>query len=684
MNSDGSIGNVRAFVHLAHGFGARNWRDRQQRGEVVGLNERLPYGYFWAAENGFKVRYSEDDPESLPARVIRLFVRGVLGFDFIHAWRNCGGILDSDVVWTHTESQHLAVLLLLRLRRRRRRRPKVIAQSIWLFDHWPRFLPPRRAFYRWLLSRADLLTVHSPANLQRARALFPHIRSELVLYGIRTDAMRDLPRPAIQSPIHLLALGNDEHRDWHTAIAAVRGWKDCVLQIASRSLRDNKIRGIGNVTKAAPRSMNELEALYDWTNIVVLPLRRNLHASGITVILEATSYGIPVICTDTGGLRAYFSDDEVLYVPPYDVQELRRAITRLASDDDRRRTQVERARNRIGSKNLSSRSYALRHAELSRELLYTAEQNSLTEPQSAAAGPQAKNSVTPPKHSAGWTVAVAVLLAATGLGVPVHAAEPEKSPAGAAGTIDLCAFRPTFTEDFNSLNVSGREDDRGRWYSHTPWNGDFGDAVFSDPKPGFPFTVHDGVLRIEARKDADGKWRSGLLSSVHPDGTGFVQHYGYFEARAKLPPGPGVWPAFWLNTNPPQGSTDPGVEIDAIEYYGQFTSAYHSALHIWDNSGGNQNRVADHIIQVDDGSLTREFHTFGVDVEPDWIKFYRDRRETWRVETPPELTRPLMLLVNLALGSGWPIDKTPNPSVMEIDYVHAYEPALSGRTQGCG
>jgi hypothetical protein len=31
-----------------------------------------------------------------------------------------------------------------------------------------------------------------------------------------------------------------------------------------------------------------------------------------------------------------------------------------------------------------------------------------------------------------------------------------------------------------------------------------------------------------------------------------------------------------------------------------------------------------------------------------------------------------MLLLNLALGPGWPIDKTPNPSVMEVDYVPVY------------
>jgi hypothetical protein len=73
-------------------------------------------------------------------------------------------------------------------------------------------------------------------------------------------------------------------------------------------------------------------------------------------------------------------------------------------------------------------------------------------------------------------------------------------PEGAA--LDLCAFRPTFVEDFNSLSASGNPEDHQRWFTHTPWGGDFGDAAFTDPQPGFPFTLRDGILRIEARKGA--------------------------------------------------------------------------------------------------------------------------------------------------------------------------------------
>src|ERR1700682_1529148 len=109
--------------------------------------------------------------------------------------------------------------------------------------------------------------------------------------------------------------------------------------------------------------------------------------------------------------------------------------------------------------------------------------------------------------------------AALGLAFLVSSAQPQPAPEGA--TLDLCAFRPIFVEDFKSLSVSGDPQDHQRWFAHTPWGGDFGDAAFTDPQPDFPFSLRDGILQIQARKGADDKWRSGLLASAYPDGTGF-------------------------------------------------------------------------------------------------------------------------------------------------------------------
>ncbi|WP_233356066.1 glycoside hydrolase family 16 protein [Henriciella aquimarina] len=242
--------------------------------------------------------------------------------------------------------------------------------------------------------------------------------------------------------------------------------------------------------------------------------------------------------------------------------------------------------------------------------------------------------------------------------------------------IDVSRFEMTFREDFNSLDVSpwGWHDpeektDPSRWIAHTPWAGDFGDAVFTDPQDGFPFTIVDGVLRIEAKKDETGQWRSGLLSSDGPDEQGYAQKYGYFEARMKFPPGKGVWPAFWLAGKPVDGE---GGELDVVEYYGHAPGVYHVVSHVW-NLDDMDNSWSENVMLEDMGSLTDDFHTYGVLVDHDMTRYYFDRKLVHETETRKAFRARMIMLVNLALGSGWPIDETPDPSYLWVDYIHAYQ-----------
>jgi glycosyltransferase involved in cell wall biosynthesis len=112
-----------------------------------------------------------------------------------------------------------------------------------------------------------------------------------------------------------------------------------------------------------------LFALFDWADLLVVPLKPNLHASGLTVILEATILGLPVICSRAGGLDAYFGPEEIFYVPGQDPGQLRTAIQHLARDDARRHGLVRNARRRLDDDDLTSTGYARRHVELSRQLL---------------------------------------------------------------------------------------------------------------------------------------------------------------------------------------------------------------------------------------------------------------------------------------------------------------------------
>jgi glycosyltransferase involved in cell wall biosynthesis len=359
---------IQVFVHLAHGFGGQSWERRWKEGKILGVNEPLPYGYYRADAMGCSVTHSQDRQEAAPTRFFRLGIRAILGFDLIHAWRNFEGILNADVVWTHTESQFLAILLLLQSTPRPRR-PKLIAQSVWLFDRWHKFSALKRRLFSMLIKQADILTVLSPENLAVAKQLFPEVRSAFVQFGIAIDArVTPTPRPAKNS-LNIVSLGNDEHRDWNRLIDAVRGQRDWTLKIASQVIKPSSIGDATNVEIVRPKTNKELFALYQWADVLVLATKPNFHASGITVIQEAVLQGLPVICSDTGGLRAYFTDTEVHYVPPLDATALQNAIHNLANDPKARLTLAEKAQVRMGPQDLSSESFVRRHVEISRNLL---------------------------------------------------------------------------------------------------------------------------------------------------------------------------------------------------------------------------------------------------------------------------------------------------------------------------
>jgi glycosyltransferase involved in cell wall biosynthesis len=294
----------------------------------------------------------------------------LLGFDLVHAWRNRRGIFAAEIVWTGTESQHLAVLFLL-LGRSPRVRPKVIAQSIWLFDIWPRLSAPKRWLYARLMANAALLTVHSDEGLKVARRLFPNQRTMTMLYGIRADQMTHREQRAAPRPIRIVSAGHDRHRDWATLLAALSDWPDAELRIVAPRLQRGLKPG-ANVTLVHPKTNDEYIGLYRWADLVALALNPNLHGSGITVVEEAVVLGVPVVVADGGALKCYFSEDELRYVPLGDAAAMRTAILALAHDAAERTRLVERAQRRMVDAGLTSRGFALRHAALSRELLHGA------------------------------------------------------------------------------------------------------------------------------------------------------------------------------------------------------------------------------------------------------------------------------------------------------------------------
>jgi hypothetical protein len=237
--------------------------------------------------------------------------------------------------------------------------------------------------------------------------------------------------------------------------------------------------------------------------------------------------------------------------------------------------------------------------------------------------------------------------------------------------LSLDGYLMTFDDEFQDLSVSNAGPGT-RWFTATKEN--FGDARFMAQKDGFPFAIVKGVLpnkpvlRIHAAR-RDGAWCGGIIASADPRGGGFSQKFGYFEMRARFPASPGMWPAFWLLGQP--SLTDrsrTNVEIDVVEWYGALPNLVMSTMHLW-HPDGKHSAVADHINVP---GLTEDFHTYGVLVDESNVRYYFDRIETQKQKTPEEAKVPLYLLVDLAMGGGWPIDKAVSPSCMEVDYVRVY------------
>ena len=356
---------INVFVHLARNKDASEWRRAREAGTLVGVNDETPYGYGRAASMGCRVTFSRSSPEGPLGKALRLGIRWLSGFDYLHALRQGEALATADVVWTHTESQYLAVAAALI---GKARRPKLLGQSVWLFDRWRKLDPLRRALYRRLIAKVDMLTFHSEENLAIARALFPDKRVELVRYGIASEiSTAPTLRPA--SPIRILSVGNDRDRDWTTLIAALKGCERASLLILSETAPRGATQGAANIEVMQAKSNAELARHFAEATLVCVPLRPNSHVSGITVVQEAVLAGAPVVVSDTGGLRAYFGRDELRYVPLGDPFALREAIMEMASDPVAARNMAVRAQARLTGGELGLAAYIRQHVELSQEML---------------------------------------------------------------------------------------------------------------------------------------------------------------------------------------------------------------------------------------------------------------------------------------------------------------------------
>jgi hypothetical protein len=161
----------------------------------------------------------------------------------------------------------------------------------------------------------------------------------------------------------------------------------------------------------------------------------------------------------------------------------------------------------------------------------------------------------------------------------------------------------------------------------------------------------------------------------------FSQAYGYFEISTQLYPGPGVFPAFWMEPEAayPDSNTLPttaGPAISEIDIF-EFNTTYMD--NAWFGLSGTNGHTLLGEYSYDTGltsfNPTTGYHTYGLAWTPGTLTFYRDGTEVSTYSTGSQVVTPMYLMVDADLGGpgGAPTSSTVFPQFMDVAYVHAYQ-----------
>jgi beta-glucanase (GH16 family) len=229
---------------------------------------------------------------------------------------------------------------------------------------------------------------------------------------------------------------------------------------------------------------------------------------------------------------------------------------------------------------------------------------------------------------------------------------------------------------------AGQAPDAANWVFDVgtgPGNDGWGNAElqYYTDRPDNAALDGEGNLAITARRESY-SGRAFTSARLKTQGV-FDQAYGRFEARIKMPWGPGIWPAFWLLGSDIDVVGWPQCgEIDIMEYRGQQPNLIHGTVHGPGYSGG---AAITKSFGFANDRFDLDFHLFAVEWTEEYIDFFVDDVRYQRIrqgDVPGEWVydQPFFIILNVAVGGnyvGFPTDQTPFPQTMLVDWVRVFE-----------
>ncbi|HEY0421528.1 MAG TPA: glycosyltransferase family 4 protein [Acetobacteraceae bacterium] len=201
----------------------------------------------------------------------------------------------------------------------------------------------RRRYYGFILSLAEIAVVHSRLEVERYRAIWPHLRTRFVFvpYGANIDLRPTLFREAERAgastaPPHVVSAGKSA-RDYRTLFEAVRGLDTQVRVICDYAGAVPPVPPDSRVTVLADCHGEGYFREVFGAAVVAIPLAADDISAGQMVLIQAMGLGRAVVVTDTPTVRDYATDGhDALLVPRGDPLAMREAIAALLGDPELR------------------------------------------------------------------------------------------------------------------------------------------------------------------------------------------------------------------------------------------------------------------------------------------------------------------------------------------------------------
>jgi len=296
------------------------------------------------------------------------------------------------------------------------------------------------------------------------------------------------------------------------------------------------------------------------------------------------------------------------------------------------------------------------------------------------------------KPRSAWMLltATAVLTACAAPPKPLDAARQLKAREDA-----MTQWEPVWSDEFDGPRI-----DTAKWgYDlgslYNGWgNGEL--EYYTDQPANSSIQTIDGasslVITARRQKVDDGLRRFDYTSARMLTQGKFAMESGKLEVRAKLPKGQGIWPAIWLlGANIASAPWPACGEIDLMELLGHQPGIVHSTVHGPVTGGPGVGQA----YTLPGQSFADAFHVFTFEWRPDHLEFLVDG-QLFFVVTKDQITagygerewvydHPFFLLLNVAVGGGWPGNPdatTTFPQSMAVDYVRVFKNV--GKELGAG